>query len=173
MTWVSVTVGVTCAMLVILTVVSNLRPIWETRISGSTLFLALARVGLIPTWHFFAPTPSVFSFFIFYREFYGSNTYSDWRQLPQPFSRNKFASFIINPTSRYYKTIIDMAVELALNQNSKGSECFSNSYLHVLQHISDLHKSQFAKGLQFCVAANKKDRTVDIAYLSRVHECTT
>ena len=158
-----------CLQLLLVTIVTNLRSVYELSIANSIPVLILSRLGLVPTWHFFSPKPSIYSFHILYRECYGNSAHAPWRLVSMPLARNKYLSFIYNPTSRLHKTLIDMSLELARSKEVGESMVFGNAYLHVLQYVTKQPTTLFATSVQFCVALETFDHGRSVIFLSKQH----
>lgn len=156
--------------LIFITIRSNFLPIWPSIGFLSNAFYSFfARFGLIPIWHFFAPNPSTYSFWILYRNMYQENNFSAWQELNLGTERNPYWSFVYNPPTRLNKAVIDLAFDLTDQKQAGITVELSNAYLHILRHVTHASNDPFATAIQFCIASRRDKLIPEIHFLSGIH----
>ncbi|MFE5285678.1 hypothetical protein ACFRAQ_12005 [Nocardia sp. NPDC056611] len=131
--------------------------------------------GLIPRWHFFAPTPATDDLHLLYRDRLPDGRITRWRQIP-PGASPKWIGPVWNPRRRQNKALIDISVELGKTAVSLAGDTagiqLSLAYIATLNFVSGLPRDYRADGTQFLIMRSKgmdEDVDHDVIFLSPMH----
>lgn len=129
---------------------------------------------LVPSFKFFAPTPSVHDLHLLYRDRLPDGTVSRWHEVPMA-KPPRVISPIWNPGRRYNKALFDTTQHLArhINENKLAPQAvmLSIPYLALLNFISALPRPYFITTTQFLVMRSDRARGGEPQqfFLSSVH----
>lgn len=109
---------------------------------------AVDRVGLLPSWSFFAPNPARTDCHLLYRHVLDAGTVTDWTEAlswrPSPLRA------VWNPDRRAEKAISDASSHLVRRREVRGVQ-WSTPYLLLLNHVSGLRHPRDAAAVQFAL----------------------
>jgi hypothetical protein len=130
-------------------------------------------LGLIPKWHFFAPTPGIRNLYLLYRDKYPTGEIGNWTMLHDMDCFRSPWSFIWNPTKRLRKTLFDAIVALVsedvTNERNRLLVKLSIPYLLILNHVSSIPRNTGALATQFLIMENYADERSNHVFCSDLH----
>jgi hypothetical protein len=131
------------------------------------------RLGFVPRWSFFAPTPGVHNFYLLYRIRFDDGTVGQWMSLcGLDRFRSQWAA-IWNPDRRTKKTVFDLAAilvqERADDEHARALIQLSIPYLLILNYISGLSPRSGVNAVQFLVMENYQDGSAYPVFVSALH----
>lgn len=108
--------------------------------------------GILPVWHFFAPTPGGFDYHVVYRDILEDGEVTPWREIDQIAVR-PLRSAVWNPEKRTKKALLDVATDCARLQSAESSMAWSTSlpYLVVLNYVTRIRRETRSRKTQFAL----------------------
>ena len=70
-------------------------------------------VGVIPKWNFFAPTPGIVNFHLFYRDQLDNGSIGNWREVRFSSQKKSYFRALWNPKKRLNKAKFDATITLS------------------------------------------------------------
>ncbi|WP_157126073.1 hypothetical protein [Nocardia mikamii] len=131
--------------------------------------------GLVPRWHFFAPTPATDDLHLLYRDRLPDGRVTRWSEVPAGTSP-KWLGPVWNPRRRQNKALIDISVELAKAglalDGDPAAIQLSLPYIATLNFVCALPRDHRADGTQFLIMRSKglhADADHHVIFLSTMH----
>jgi hypothetical protein len=152
------------AALLICTVLYETGPRWR-------LVRVLFRLGLVPQWSFFGPTPGTQNLYLLYRDLHTNGDVTAWRVIHQMDKGRDPWSFVWNPRRRLRKALLDLLLALELGRQEMRPEILklSTPYLLILNHLSGLPRLPGAVATEFLVMASNPGEAPRLAFQSDRH----
>lgn len=131
----------------------------------------LFRLGLVPQWSFFAPTPGTQNLYLLYRDLYANGDVTAWRAIHGMDKDRGLFTFAWNPRRRLRKALLDLILALELGRQEIQPELFklSTPYLLILNHLSGVPRVPGAVATEFLVMASNPNEPPHVAFQSDRH----
>ncbi|TFZ62440.1 hypothetical protein E4631_25120 [Hymenobacter sp. UV11] len=134
----------------------------------------LDRMGLLPSWAFFAPNPGISDFRIIFKDYLDDKTESDWEEV-NLYSNKSFYRFLWNPDKLMQKCIYDCIQSFllkAVDSHNQSLLILSWDYIKLLELvIEEQHKLTTSK-IRFVILSSQgflPTRETSLLYVSRKH----
>jgi hypothetical protein len=131
----------------------------------------LHRVGLVPEWTFFAPTPGVQNLYLLYRDVHFGAETTAWRVVHQMDVNRGWWTFAWNPRRRQWKALHDLITSLEKERSASRPEMvqLSMPYLLMLHHLSRLPRIDGVWASEFIIMVSNPNERPRVAYQSGRH----
>lgn len=139
---------------------------------------ALDKIGMIPSWSFFAPAPGVHDIHLLYRDRRRDGTYDRLQLVPTIKQRRAFDG-VWNPEKYLNKIVADSWMSLAFLQEEYQTKsrnlqllCVSPPYLVLLHLVSREPVGECVVARQFVLAQSKGNLSgddLDVLFTARFH----
>lgn len=135
------------------------------------------RLGLIPSWTFFAPIPGTSDYRVVFRDFCESDICSSWAEIDL-YSTRRFFRWIWHPAKHRQKCITDtiqfLMTELGRRHSDDSDDgiILSWGYLQLLRLVNESPRSDESTFRQFAIVSTKgfkEPRNMNVVYISRRH----
>jgi hypothetical protein len=132
---------------------------------------ALHRVGLVPQWSFFAPTPGVQNLYLLYRDVHVGGDTTAWRVVHGMDGDREPWSFIWNPRRRLRKGLHDLisGLDAARDQARPELVQLTLPYLLIVNHISSLPRLDGVWATEFIIMVSDPYGHPHVVYQSGRH----
>ncbi|MFE7720345.1 hypothetical protein ACFU44_15030 [Nocardia rhizosphaerihabitans] len=132
-------------------------------------------LGLVPRWHFFAPSPATDDLHLLYRDRWADGQLAPWREIG-PRRPAKWLGAVWHPGRRQNKALIDITLELlqaglSLNGDTERIQT-TLPYIAMLNFVCSLPRDHCAHATQFLVMRSKgADENPDhqVLFVSAMH----
>ena len=143
--------------------------ICQPRTAISKRIRAWDRLGLIPTWTFFAPNPVRADHYLYYRD-HNKDAVSPWRRAFSA-DRRRIVDPLWSPLRREEKVITDAMFHLmdVATVLPKMRLHFSLPYLALLTYVTGLFHDEAATATQFLIGIKYPDQDVRPVFVSNIH----
>ncbi|MET9211664.1 MULTISPECIES: hypothetical protein [unclassified Nocardia] len=132
-------------------------------------------LGLLPRWHFFAPSPATDDLHLLYRDLSVDGQLAPWREI-SPRKPAKWLGAVWHPGRRQNKAMIDITLELlkdGLSLNGDTDRIQTTlSYIAMLNFVCSLPRDRRAHATQFLIMRSKgSDDNPDhqVLFVSAMH----
>ena len=131
----------------------------------------LHRVGFIPQWSFFAPTPGVQNLYLLYRDIHLGGEVTAWRVVHDMDADRGPWTFVWNPRRRLRKALHDLIIGLEIGGSTPRPDLvpLSMPYLLIVHHLSSLPRLDGVWATEFLIMVRDPYDSPRVAFQSDRH----
>jgi hypothetical protein len=127
----------------------------------------------VPQWNFFAPTPGVHDYHLFYRDQLASGDVGPWREAGTFARPRRLVDAIWNPDGRAVKAWLDLVPTLSLEayalRDRPDAVQLTLPYLLLVNYAAHLPGSALSVARQVMITRAAPDTEPEVVFVSRLH----